>query len=151
MLKYLLALTMFVNFSSIEALAHCQIPCGVYGDEARFEEILENILTIEKAMNKINSDDLDAASLTRWVITKEEHAQKIQDIAAEYFLTQRVKTPKPTKIDGERKAYHKHLELLHKIIVFAMKAKQTTDLKYVESLKELTNAYKEHYLKNHAH
>ena len=35
------------------ALAHCEIPCGIYGDEARFGAIQENITTIEKSMTQL--------------------------------------------------------------------------------------------------
>ena len=34
--------------------AHCEIPCGIYGDEGRFALLLENATTIEKSMNEIN-------------------------------------------------------------------------------------------------
>ena len=34
--------------------AHCEIPCGIYGDEGRFDALLENATTIEKSMNEIN-------------------------------------------------------------------------------------------------
>jgi len=33
--------------------AHCEIPCGIYGDEARFAAIAEDLTTIEKAMTQI--------------------------------------------------------------------------------------------------
>ena len=35
------------------AQSHCQIPCGIYGDDARFEELAEHIRTIEKSMAQI--------------------------------------------------------------------------------------------------
>ena len=34
-------------------LAHCEVPCGIYDDEARIKEIHEHLDTIEKAMKKI--------------------------------------------------------------------------------------------------
>ena len=33
--------------------AHCQIPCGIYGDEMRFQMLEEHITTIEKSMKLI--------------------------------------------------------------------------------------------------
>ena len=29
--------------------AHCQVPCGIYGDQLRFEQMLEDTKTITKA------------------------------------------------------------------------------------------------------
>ena len=78
------------------ALAHCEIPCGIYGDEARFAAIQENITTIEKSMVKIEelSDDLkNINQLTRWVNNKEHHADDIRQIVTQYFMTQRIKLP----------------------------------------------------------
>jgi len=43
-----------VVFGSL-AYSHCQIPCGIYDDEARFTEIAEHITTIEKSMKEIES------------------------------------------------------------------------------------------------
>src|SRR6056297_2428749 len=77
--------------------AHCQVPCGIYGDQLRFQQMLEDQQTIAKSQTLIN--DLSAGSLdaqghnqlARWVVTKEEHAQRIQTTIAEYFLAQRIK------------------------------------------------------------
>jgi nickel superoxide dismutase len=35
------------------AAAHCEIPCGIYDDEARIGMLLEHVATIEKSMNQI--------------------------------------------------------------------------------------------------
>ena len=61
-------------------LAHCQVPCGIYNDAARIIQIQEDFSTIQKAMTKIKelSQQQDATSmnqLTRWIITKEDHAE----------------------------------------------------------------------------
>ena len=129
------------------ALAHCEIPCGIYGDEARFAAIQENITTIEKSMVKIEelSGDLkNINQLTRWVNSKEHHADDIRQIVTQYFMTQRIKPPAA----GDAKAraqYTSRLALLHKILVHAMKAKQTTDLAYTETLKSLIQDFEEAY------
>ena len=44
--------------------------------------------------------------------------------------------------------YQKHLELLHKMIVHAMKAKQTTDLANVDSLRKAANEFHDLYFSN---
>jgi nickel superoxide dismutase len=130
----LLALIFAVSFQ--KSFAHCEIPCGIYEDHARIDLIKEHITTIEKSMNKINelsqSDAPDWNQLVRWVVNKEEHAKKIQDIVSQYFLHQRIKLP--TEGDaGAREKYLTHLELLHTTLVYAMKTKQTTDLGYIKS------------------
>ena len=35
--------------------AHCQIPCGIYGDDARFTALLEDVTTLKKL--KLTSPD----------------------------------------------------------------------------------------------
>ena len=62
---------------------HCQVPCGIYGDQLRFETMLEDTKTIAKGMDQINglakrSDALSKNQLPRWVATKESHASNIQ-------------------------------------------------------------------------
>jgi len=43
----LAALAVGVVFGSL-AYSHCQVPCGIYGDDTRFTLIGEHITTIEK-------------------------------------------------------------------------------------------------------
>ena len=130
------------------AYSHCQIPCGIYDDEARLGEMAEHITTIEKSMKEIVS--LSAASkpnmnqIVRWVNNKDHHADDLSDIVTYYFMAQRVKLP----AEGDTKAqndYIKTLTPLHQMLVYAMKAKQTTDLDNVEklraSLKEFHDVY----------
>ena len=49
--------SMFVSIlalSALESKAHCEIPCGIYGDSVRIALIYEHIETVEKSMNMIN-------------------------------------------------------------------------------------------------
>ena len=124
------------------AFSHCEIPCGIYGDKMRIDMWEEQIATVEKSMQEIirlsNADEVNYNQIVRWVINKDKHADDIREIAVQYFLAQRVKF---TDNEGREK-YLKQLESLHRIVVFAMKAKQTTDLKNVEELrKEVSNFY----------
>ncbi|HPR64913.1 MAG TPA: superoxide dismutase [Ni] [Thermoanaerobaculia bacterium] len=141
-------------FLPAAGMAHCQVPCGIYGDALRLDLMAEDIATIEKAMMQIS--DLSKAEspnynqIVRWVQTKEDHAQKIQDTAAEYFLAQRIKVP-ATEDPAAVKIYQDQLSLLHKIIVAAMKAKQTTDPDPVADLKNLLKSFRASYLKEDAH
>ena len=97
-MKITLPLALIVTLLSTNWLsAHCQVPCGVYGDSSRFTQMLEDQTTIAKAIAQINDladkkDGKSANQLARWVSTKEDHANKIQKIIAEYFLTQRIKS-----------------------------------------------------------
>ena len=115
-------------------LAHCQVPCGIYNDAARIIQIQEDFSTIQKAMTKIKelSQQQDAISmnqLTRWIITKEDHASKIQKVVSDYFLTQRIKA----KTEGsEFDTYVKQTTTLHQILVSAMKCKQTVESGHVD-------------------
>ncbi len=129
-------------------LAHCEIPCGVYGDEARFAAIEEDLTTIEKSMAQITalagqSDAQSANQLARWVANKEEHANKIQHVVAQYFMTQRLKE---VAEGGEAMAaYTGKLVLLHKLLRGAMKCKQTVDVEQVEKMRALLHEFKHAY------
>ena len=130
------------------ALAHCQIPCGIYDDELRVKLIEEDITTIEKSMQEITSlstkTPVNFNQLVRWVMNKEEHADKIMEIVSDYFMSQRIKKPTETTGD-EYQAYVSRLTLLHEMMVTAMKAKQTTDLDNVEKLRELVGKFRVAY------
>ena len=115
-------------------LAHCQVPCGIYNDAARIIQIQEDFSTIQKAMTNIEelSQQQDATSmnqLTRWIMTKEDHASKIQKVVSDYFLSQRIKA----KTEGsEFDTYVKQTTTLHQILVSAMKCKQTVESGHVD-------------------
>jgi nickel superoxide dismutase len=116
--------------------AHCQIPCGIYDDQLRANLIAEHATTIEKSMQQIidlgKANPVNYNQIVRWVSNKELHATKIQDIVSEYFLTQRIKP--------DQKKYNEKLTVLHKMLLAAMKCKQTTD---VSNVKELRGHLKE--------
>ena len=149
--------SMFVSIlalSALESKAHCEIPCGIYGDSVRIALIYEHIETVEKSMNMINelseAGDPDYNQLVRWVVNKEEHAKKIQDIVSQYFLHQRIK---PTPVDNEEayKKYQKQLEALHHILVFAMKSKQSTNLNIIDTLRDKVHDFEHLYFHSHSH
>jgi len=136
-------------WSSTGVLAHCEIPCGIYGDDVRFASIFEDIETIQKSMSKIDelSSNLNNINqLTRWVNNKETHANNIQDVVTQYFMTQRVKLPDFSD-KAAASAYRDKLALLHQMLVYAMKCKQTTDPANATRLDELTHQFQEAYTK----
>ena len=113
--------------------SHCEIPCGVYDDEMRFTMIKEHITTIEKAIKKIvnlsGQQPPNFNQIVRWVTNKEKHAEDIQHIISQYFLTQRVKLVEKED-DKANESRMGHLSLCHEILVYTMKTKQTTDPKF---------------------
>ena len=137
-------------------LAHCQVPCGIYNDELRFQLIFEHITTIEKAMKQIGqmAAEKNYNQVVRWVQNKEKHAEELSDIVTYYFMAQRVKPVDPHDKAGF-KVYVKKLVLLHQILVYTMKSKQTTDLAHVQKLRMLVKKFKELYMqpkqKRHLH
>ena len=116
---------------------HCEVPCGIYDDQLRFVQMLEDTKTIAKSIASINEfvDGFDGEPPTakginqtmRWVTTKENHATNIQGIVSQYFLTQRIKP------DNER--YVEQLKAAHAVMVTAMKCKQDADAKTAENLR----------------
>ena len=146
--KLLLPIAFCLLAAPASLLAHCEIPCGVYGDDARFAAMEEDLTTIEKAMGQIAAlaDPTDAQSanqLARWVATKEDHANKIQRVVAQYFMTQRLKEVEEG--DEAMAAYTGKLVLLHKMLRGAMRCKQTVDLEQVEKMRALLHEFKHAY------
>jgi nickel superoxide dismutase len=148
----------FFLAAAAPAAAHCQIPCGIYDDELRVQLIEEHITTIEKSMTQIialsKASPVDYNQLVRWVNNKEEHAQKIQDIVTAYFMAQRIKMPADHSDEKAMNEYIHKLALLHAIQVHAMKAKQSTDLGEVETLRKLVEQFRTAYFGEegkHAH
>jgi nickel superoxide dismutase len=130
-----------VFLGASQAAAHCEIPCGIYDDEMRVKMIAEHTTTIEKSMKKIldlsRQKPMDHNQLVRWVSNKEHHANELQHIVTQYFMTQRIKL--------DTKDYAKKLGLLHKMLIYAMKCKQTTDLSHVSTLRSLLKEFQSLY------
>lgn len=126
------------------AAAHCQVPCGIFGDQRQFEKMLEDAETIKKSMTLINelsgkSDPQSIQQLIRWVNNKEKHAANLQYDAMYYFLAQRVKLPQD---ESEHAAYQAKVIALHEIIVYAMRCKQTTDTAAVVTLVDAIQTFR---------
>jgi nickel superoxide dismutase len=130
-----------VSLANSVASAHCQVPCGIYGDQLRFEQMLEDERTISKAqlqINELSGGDIDAQAVNqigRWVSTKEDHATNIQNTIAAYFMAQRIKADNPK--------YTEQLVAAHKVMVAAMKCKQSADPATAKALeKSIVELYK---------
>jgi len=134
--------------------SHCQIPCGIYNDPARFDMIAEHTTTIEKSMKQITNlskqNKPDMNQIVRWVQNKEEHADELSHIVTHYFMAQRIKRVGDTKSKAYEE-YIRKLTLLHEMLVYSMKAKQTTDLSNVEKLKTLLAEFRTAYFQADTH
>ena len=121
---------------------HCQVPCGIYDDASRVQQMLEDVSTIHKSIDEIyklndEKDVQSAQQLIRWVNNKEIHADKIINTISDYFLTQRVK---PSSED-----YLLRLSEHHAVIILSMKVKQKADAKIAEDLKQAVEALSKYY------
>lgn len=144
-LQLLVILSMMLPAAQ-HALSHCEIPCGIYDDQMRVKMIAEHITTMEKSMKEIlrlrTEGPTNYNQLVRWIVNKENHANRLQEIVTQYFMTQRI------EIDA--KDYAKKITLLHKILVHAMRCKQTTDVIHIGTLRSLLKDFEVLYF-GHSH
>lgn len=126
--------------------AHCEVPCGIYDDGARFKQMMEDQSTIAKAIAAINQlpmdhnpDDIN--QLGRWISTKESHATNVQHIIAQYFMTQRIK--------ADDAKYVEKLTAAHAVMVAAMKCKQAANPATAEALDKAIHDFQHAYGADH--
>ncbi|MCG8639879.1 MAG: superoxide dismutase, Ni [Desulfobacterales bacterium] len=136
-----IGLGMIVGFSS-PAFSHCQVPCGIFDDHARVHQMLEDSVTVIKAASMMaelagKTDAQSVNQMTRWVMNKESHAQKIIETISDYYLTQRVKT--------DQADYIERLKTHHAVMLAAMKAKQSADKSYGLALQKAIQALEKYY------
>lgn len=126
------------------AEAHCQIPCGIYDDELRAGLLTEHITTIEKSMKQIvelsAAEKPDYNQLARWVKNKEDHVALFSEIVTYYFMAQRIK-PAKAEDKAAHALYVKQVALLHRMLVTAMQAKQSTNLAHIAELRRLLGEF----------
>jgi nickel superoxide dismutase len=143
--SHFLIATLFMLISAFNAVAHCQVPCGIFTDDIRFKAMLEDAETIRKACVQIEelsaADTPDHNQIVRWIMTKEDHAKKINQTVLVYFLAQRVK--------AGQDHYEDKLVALHEIIVAAMKTKQSTDTERVDALEKAIHKFEGLYHHHH--
>ena len=153
-----LGLVVLGGAAAIQLFGHCQIPCGIYNDPVRATLMEEHVTTIERSMKQIEAlsdeDDENYNQIVRWTMTKEHHAKLIQEIAEQYFMTQRIKPADPEDEEAYKK-YITQLTLAHEILIYAMKTKQSTDTKYTEKLNATVDKFADAYFgpedKEHLH
>ncbi|MFH2001291.1 MAG: superoxide dismutase [Ni] [Planctomycetota bacterium] len=148
--KILIAATLVIaSIAGVKLFAHCQIPCGIYNDDARFVLMQEHVTTLAKSMKMIDTLSKESPpnwnQITRWVNNKEKHADELTEIVTYYFMAQRIKPVQAEDKDAYSKYLHE-LTLLHQMIVHAMQAKQTTDEEHVNKLNALIHDFEHSYM-----
>lgn len=129
------------------AAAHCEVPCGIYDDPARFKGMLEDASTITKAMAEIDSlagkqDAQSANQLVRWVNTKEVHATHVMETISQYFMAQRIK---PGEDEAGMKRYTALLTSAHGVMRAAMTCKQKVGPEHAAALRSAVEAFQKLY------
>lgn len=151
-MKYIFMLLGVICLGTFEVKAHCEIPCGIYDDSVRIKLLYEHITTMEKSMQEIvslqKSAQPDYHMISRWTTNKEEHANKFQEIVSQYFLHQRIK-PVDKNQAHDYAHYLEKLELLHRLSVEAMKAKQTLDMSHIQAMRKLLGEFERAYFNHH--
>jgi nickel superoxide dismutase len=130
--------------------AHCEVPCGIFDDPARFASLLEDQATIAKATDQIKelapkaTDPQSLNQAVRWIQVKEEHATSAMETIAQYFMAQRIKAPAEANAEQQAK-YVDQLTKAHAVQVAAMKCKQTVDPAQAAALKAAIDAFRKSY------
>lgn len=141
-------------FLASQVLGHCQVPCGIYNDERRLDTIAEDIITVEKAIRQVGALSEETPpnynQIVRWIAVKEDHADDIAEIAGWYFLQQRVK-PVAESDDKAYKEYLHQLTLLHEMMVYSMKVKQSLDMANVKGLRSALDDFRHAYMGDDDH
>ena len=137
-----------ISSVNLSLYAHCQIPCGIYDDHTRFILLKEHLTTIEKSMKMIKELSSDTNQnmnqLVRWINNKDDHANEFTHIVTYYFLAQRIKIKdKTNKIEFDD--YQNKITLLHQMIVYSMKCKQTVETENVDTLRSLVDQFEDIY------
>ena len=86
---------------------------------------MKQIQLLSEEVAGLNPQDMN--QMVRWIQNKEKHAEDLVHIVTQYFMTQRVK-PVDEKDSEAYEEYIEKLTLLHQMMFYAMKSKQTTDL-----------------------
>ena len=133
------------------AASHCEIPCGIYDDGMRIKLIREHIDTIEKSMNMIKKltgqQEKNYNQIVRWINNKEAHAEELQHIVYQYFMTQRI-----NPVGEEDEEYGRYIEevtLLHQLLIGAMRSKQTLELDHIANMRKLVDRFEKAYFGHH--
>ena len=90
-------------------------------------------------------DAAEVNQCVRWIQNKDDHATQLQHIVTQYFMTQRIKPAKDGDEAAQKKYVHE-LSCLHRMLISAMKCKQTLDAQHVADLRGQIDAFAASYL-----
>ena len=130
MKRLLLVLCFFTNafFSQNEAIAHCQMPCGIYHDNMVYDQIDQYVETMFKGVTEIQENKHDTtknrSDFIRWIVEKENESNEVASLLTTYFLQQKIK---PDEDDTA-----KRLASVHRLLFMLMQIKQNVDRKFVD-------------------
>jgi len=147
MLKtWIMALMLLIGTAG-QLAAHCQVPCGIFDDPTRVKLMYEDIATIGRCIEQINvlsaAPEKNYNQLVRWITTKDEHSEKLQELITNYFLAQRIKPRQPQEPGYDKYIYQ--LTLLHQLQIKAVKAKQSSSPELVKEMKVLLKQFEDSY------
>jgi len=126
------------KFNFETAQAHCDIPCGIYDPSTAQIAALTVVRMMDLMTGLAEGEDKNTVdfhnSMTRYIASKEEHAEKakheIRVIWGDYF-----KKDKHPNVD----------ELVHKIMQLGSKVRQTADreagVAFVEAINEFAEIF----------
>jgi nickel superoxide dismutase len=127
------------RFGIDEARAHCDIPCGIY-DPITAQIPALTVVRMIDLMNELQDKHPDGGleaqnSMSRYVATKEEHAEKVKHeirvIWGDYIKPQHVE------------AYSDLTDLVPKIMQLGSKCRQTADRETAVQLVDAVNRFAE--------
>ncbi len=146
MIKHIIAVAILMA-ATMQTFGHCEVPCGIYDDQARVKTMYEHINTIAKCIGEINTlskaEKPNYNQLVRWITTKDDHANQFQHIVTQYFMTQRLIPVKPGEKNYEK--YITELTQMHELLVKAMKCKQGTDAALPEDMRRILHDFQHSY------
>ena len=136
---YKLLETLDRHFPADRARAHCDIPCGIYDPRPAQIAALTVVRMVDLMQEMGSSGDTGSVeymnSMTRYVLVKEEHAEKVKNeirvIWGDYIKQQHIDK-------------HPNLnELVHRIMQLGSKSRQTADRDNAVQLVEAVNEFAE--------
>ncbi len=126
-----------------EASAHCDVPCGIY------DPIVAQIsaLTVVRMLDLMAAKEAEGGerglayhnSLTRYILVKEEHAEKVK-AEIRVIWGDFLKAPQFEQFPDAH-------NLVHKIMLLASKGRQTVDRESALQLVEAVNEFAEMFWK----
>ena len=119
-------------------------------DRLKIRQMFDCTTGIEKSIKEIQqlsqAEKPNVNQMVFWTQEKENYADALKRKVSTYFLGRRIK-PLKKQSCNDHSANNKILNILHEILLYSDKAKQSNELRNVEKLKSLLSDFSEQYLK----